>query len=124
MCIISDIIFVYYNNSSYPESPHFANQNHESKVVLQPIICNHRMNECLTGYAFGVKKVWFLISSPTLLLFIHELCDSSNPNHLTYFLSPFLCSTSSTRYMSGVSSAMQSILVKRSSDGFSAIIIE
>jgi len=39
--------------------------------------------------------------SNAMFLCIHELCDPSNPSHLTYTLSPFLRSTFSTRYTSG-----------------------
>ena len=46
---------------------------------------------------YELKKIYQI----TLFLRIHELCDPSNPNHLTYALSPFLRNTFSTRYTSG-----------------------
>jgi len=36
------------------------------------------------------------------IVFVYELCDPSNPSHLTYTLSPFRRSTFSTRYTSRV----------------------
>ena len=49
-----------------------------------------------------VYKIYQLkIYQITLVLCIHELCDPSNPSHLTYALSPFLRNTFSTRYTSG-----------------------
>jgi len=47
------------------------------------------------------KNTWIKILSNAMFLCIHELCDPSNPSHLTYTLSPFLRSTFSTRYTSG-----------------------
>jgi len=57
-----------------------------------------------------------------ILFLIHELCDPSQPFdvHLISFPAQYFLHEMHVR----MSSAMQLMLVKRSSDGFSAIILE